>query len=422
MPPELRGPFLTRIGIAENDARLSNVATTRTAKDSAFSKWCTYMQKHNMPINLQGLNEPIRQFQAFAVAYRLGEITGNRVKSGTVEKALQAIGEAIQRLANLDTDPRLDHRGGLKWQLRALLKAWKSVDPPAERAAPCNITIVRHAIAHGAILWPHNQERFEIIRDLTILAFFFLLRPGEYAKTPANTKKESRSSPFRLCDLTFASERHRSLPAHTAPLNDLEEANFVALTFTDQKNAVKGEQVGHHKTTDPELCPVRTALRLAIQLRHNNAPPETPLFTLYTTNRKGKPITIQIPTNDITLLLRPSARACQHLTGIPPHKISAQSLRSGGATALLCGDIDSTITSLLGRWRSDAMLRYLRVQAASSTHQFAQIMLDHGAYTFDAKNLDPDFIPLEADDLAQKFAQLPFARPVSVSDSSDTES
>ena len=35
---------------------------------------------------------------------------------------------------------------------------------------------------------------------------------------------------------------------------------------------------------------------------------------------------------------------------------------------------------LLGRWKSDAMFRCLRVQAATSA--FSQLMLDHGAFTF----------------------------------------
>ena len=35
---------------------------------------------------------------------------------------------------------------------------------------------------------------------------------------------------------------------------------------------------------------------------------------------------------------------------------------------------------LLGRWKSDAMFRYLRIQASTAT--YSQRMLDHGAYTF----------------------------------------
>ena len=40
------------------------------------------------------------------------------------------------------------------------------------------------------------------------------------------------------------------------------------------------------------------------------------------------------------------------------HKyVSAQSLRAVGAMAPLCSSVDTDIISLIGRWRSDKMLR-----------------------------------------------------------------
>ena len=49
--------------------------------------------------------------------------------------------------------------------------------------------------------------------------------------------------------------------------------------------------------------------------------------------------------------------------GIPAASISCRSLRPGGATALLCAGVDDETIKLIGRWQSDAMLRYLRVDA-----------------------------------------------------------
>ena len=80
--------------------------------------------------------------------------------------------------------------------------------------------------------------------------------------------------------------------------------------------------------------------------------------------------------------LRHAAAGVESLTGIPPDAITARSLRPGSATALLCANVDTNAVKLLGRWKSDAMLRYLRVQATLSSRHFAQNMLDHGAYTF----------------------------------------
>jgi len=47
--------------------------------------------------------------------------------------------------------------------------------------------------------------------------------------------------------------------------------------------------------------------------------------------------------------------------GITPHEISVRSLRASGAMSLLCAKVDTDMIRLMGRWRSDEMLRYLHV-------------------------------------------------------------
>ena len=71
-------------------------------------------------------------------------------------------------------------------------------------------------------------------------------------------------------------------------------------------------------------------------------------------------------------------------------------MRPGGATALLCAGIDKDAIQLLGRWKSDAMLRYLRIQAASIQFNYAQQMLESGSYTFHPQALADDGLPNEA--------------------------
>ena len=61
--------------------------------------------------------------------------------------------------------------------------------------------------------------------------------------------------------------------------------------------------------------------------------------------------------------------------GFLPHEVSARSLRAGGATALLVGKVDPDIIQLIGRWRSDEMLRYLHLSAEPVMKDFARKML-----------------------------------------------
>jgi hypothetical protein len=50
--------------------------------------------------------------------------------------------------------------------------------------------------------------------------------------------------------------------------------------------------------------------------------------------------------------------------------------------ALLCAHVDRDVIRLLGRWRSDQMLRYLHVQAEPVMRHFARRMMQDGDFTF----------------------------------------
>jgi hypothetical protein len=49
--------------------------------------------------------------------------------------------------------------------------------------------------------------------------------------------------------------------------------------------------------------------------------------------------------------------------------------------ALLCAQVDTDVIRLLGRWRSDEMLRYLHIQAEPVMRDFARRMLVGGSFT-----------------------------------------
>lgn len=60
---------------------------------------------------------------------------------------------------------------------------------------------------------------------------------------------------------------------------------------------------------------------------------------------------------------------------------STRSVRAVGVMALLCAPVDFRYIRLLGCWRSDEMLRYLKVQAQPIVRVFAFSMLSGGQYT-----------------------------------------
>ena len=68
---------------------------------------------------------------------------------------------------------------------------------------------------------------------MIIITLFFLLLPGGYTGT------KSDSSPFRLSDVTFSVGR-TVFDTTTATENELAANTFVILTFSTQKNGVRG--------------------------------------------------------------------------------------------------------------------------------------------------------------------------------------
>ena len=72
-----------------------------------------------------------------------------------------------------------------------------------------------------------------------------------------------------------------------------------------------------------------------------------------------------------------------------PHEVSARCLRAAGATALLLAKVDTDIIRLIGRWKSDEMLRYLHVQAYPLMWNYSQQMLSAGTYTLIPNHLVP---------------------------------
>jgi hypothetical protein len=110
-----------------------------------------------------------------------------------------------------------------------MLKAFSKKDPPPHRVKPVPVAVLRNVAATAAnSQCPHRVAK----ADMTILAFFFLLRPGEY------TCGSSDTVPFRFQDVQLFIGPTRLLDLVTASIASLRQATFGTLTFTNQKNGV----------------------------------------------------------------------------------------------------------------------------------------------------------------------------------------
>jgi hypothetical protein len=189
------------------------------------------------------------------------------------------------------------------------------------------------------------------------------------------SKPTGDNAPFCLEDVTLYVGNRRIL-APLATEDDLNCVTFVTLTFTTQKNAVRGKVIGLGLSGDLFICPVQSIASRVRHLRQHNAPPATPLCTYYTDNKAHC-----VTPDNISLTLKTSVGTIGPSLRFSHKDVSARSLRAAGAMALLSAHVDTDTIQLLGRWRSNEMLKYLTVQAQPIMRDFSSRMLQGGHYT-----------------------------------------
>ena len=385
MPGDLRDVFHDDL-VAVQEAIINGVTTkTSRSKDAHWKIWIDFCIEIGIDPFLRQFSDPLPFLQVFAHRYREGRIapSGRRVTANWVSNVLLSVGQKFKRMGA--PDPRLSKFDGkFDYRLVQQLRGWRKGDAPPTRVRPVPITLVTFLL-NSAHINAVTSPAVKAYADITCLAFFFLLRPGEYTGTTSD------EAAFSLDDIHL-SLGSRQLNLATASTHEIESATSVGLYFTTQKNQRKGDKISHGQSFHPLCCPVKAAIRLVLTHRAHFHATNTPfdgtvIFASY--YRTGK--RIRVRATDITTNLRFAASSCQHSTGIKPSDVSARSLRAGGAMALLCGRCDRDIIKLVGRWHSDAMMRYLHQDAQPIMQQLAVKMFNHGTYSFNPSATVPIF-------------------------------
>ena len=208
------------------------------------------------------------------------------------------------------------------------------------------------------------MEKDTCIADMITIGFFFLCCPGEHTVTFDN-------KPFKFSNVQFYQD-DKPVPIQSSEL--LPVADFLTLTFDTQKNGVKGERIGHRRSTSTTLCPILAEAHWVAHLNFHEAKKDQPLCSYYHTASK----TYQyLASQDITKVLRASAlhhpRFC-----INPSSVECCSLRTSGAMALFSCRVNALLIKLVGHWHPDAMLRYLHVQSCPIMSGLSKLMLAGG--------------------------------------------
>ena len=374
-PASARDELRADLRLARETTAAGVVPSRDRTAQRTWVVWCTFCSSVNADPFMSKVADPIILLQLFGVRWRDGRISpsGEPNRARSVEDAIRFVGQKFSSLGA--PDPRLDSVGKQDFRLRRMYAAWKKEDDPPARVEPVPMIILLRA--HDML--DSTNEKDKATMDCIWMAFYFLLRPGEYVHSSSDSK-----TPFRLADVEFKLGGRHFFDAHIATTLQLISADVVSLTFTNQKNGVKGEKLAHAANGNSHSCPVRATLRRVAHLNSHSAPPSTPLYTYYSNGRQFRITSVMI-----TSVLRAAALTIPGYAGVQPDNIATRSLRSSGAMALLLGGIDPDRIRILGRWRSDAMYRYLHSHALPLIRNNSRLMFSGGHYDLVTRTRTP---------------------------------
>jgi len=162
---------------------------------------------------------------------RLGQ--GIQVKAGTVQDALGALGKTFE-LAGISNPTYKPGTNQLDTRLQRQLEALRRSDPPTrpQLAVPA---AVPHWIYDQAQL--SKSPHVRAVGELCIIAFYFLLRVGEYTQTQIN--RSTRTQQFRVSDVIFF--RNQQPMTHAKLVNTSCPPDLVRLRIDNQRMASMGK-------------------------------------------------------------------------------------------------------------------------------------------------------------------------------------
>ena len=125
---------------------------------------------------------------------------GRQVSNGTVTSALTAVGQAFS-VHNRGNPLKPHESKDYNLDVKVMLDGWKKEGPPTMKKLPIEVDIPEYLVERS--MEPDAGKGQKAIADLTLIAFYYLLRVGKYTcRTKRNIEKQMVQ--FRIQDVTFS--------------------------------------------------------------------------------------------------------------------------------------------------------------------------------------------------------------------------
>ena len=196
-----------------------------------------------------------------------------------------------------------------------------------------------------------------------------------------NVQGERKTKQLRLRNIRFY--RHGKEIIHRD--RTLLNSDYISITFEDQKNGEQFDTITMQSARDLLLCPVRAWGSIIQRLsKCTSTSPDTLVNSFYSNGKLH-----EVTGNDMMKALRGAAASIGKDTlGFEPDEIGTHSIRSGSAMGMYLAEVPVYTIMLIGRWSSDAFLRYIRKQVEQFSHNVSRRMIQHQHFTH-----VPNFLP-----------------------------
>ena len=363
--PDRRDEFASDLNSSWD--KVAFATTDCTARATNWKNWTSWCDRFNFNPFLTGTpkEEHAHVLMAFAARVRAGAFGhGRQVGCQSVATALRHVAQTFV-LAHRG-DPRSDlYSPELGLAFTRLYHSYKNEDPAPKPQLALPVSVIEDVMKNeGASQSPKDQA----LADLVVLAFFFLLRVGEY--TPSGNRK-TRTTQIRRKDLQFWRKRPSGIMDRLSPLStlaDLLTADSVTVTLDNQKNGHRDAVLHHEALKNNPLCPCKAAARRFVAMRQADPTNPNAILSLYAPNK-------HVSATQMAGILRKAAlRSMIWLHGYDLQRIGPHSLRASGAMQLKLNGASDAMVQKMGRWTSTTWLQYLHGQISCLTRGLSEKM------------------------------------------------
>ena len=337
---------------SESSQAYAIIDGTRKKQSTAWSNWKLFCEEIGLgsDLFLDSINQPHhRTLILLAYAHAVHSLRFSKRKldghlqCGSVQDAVSAVSTTFRLHGR--PNPSLDEDGRPSFLLQRQWRAYRNVDSNVKH---------QKALTTPVLLKLYELAVSELdfaVADLVIGAFFFGMRSCEYSTVKT---KQTRTKRLCLRNIRFFKGRRQLFID-----DDLSLADTVSITFEFQKKDLRNETVTMDANDEHAiLCPVKAWARV---VRRVAAMPgtttDTPVNTFFSESLK------EITSELVLARLRAIVDIIgKDVLGYESADIGTHSLRSGCAMALHLAGVQVYMIMLIGRWSSDAFLRYIRRQ------------------------------------------------------------